>query len=231
MAVRIPPIFIQEAETVWNTLTTKSTASFNVLASDVLVAFSIMEGWNTGSGNTSRTTAISGGSLTWTQQQLVQVTDYCHLYIWTAIVDSNKSMTVTFTISGLSILDFGGNVLTFRGSDGVGASSKTNVLSGNPTLNITTTAANSTVVVANSDFLAADGASRVWRTNIGPLNEQTYAFISGRYTVYGGYHTDAGTTGTYAVGLTTPSQKYSIVALEVKGKNSSAKSLAALGVG
>jgi hypothetical protein len=82
-------------------------------------------------------------------------------------------------------------------------------------LNLTTTAANSTIVVANADFTAGTGA-RTWRTGAGALTETTFATVAAAYTVYGGYHADAGPIGTYAVGLTAPSQTYSIAAVEIK---------------
>jgi len=211
------PSFIQEAETAWNSSTSpKTTASFNVVAGDILAAFGVVDD----SGNPANWAGtFSGGSLTWTNREIVSVSDYCHLQIATATVDADKSMTVSFTrTAGSSTAWFGANVLTFRGSDGVGASAKTNVASGAPTLNLTTTQANSAIVVANGDWVAADGASRTWRTNAGTLTEQTYFRDSARYTVYGGYHADAGAVGTYAVGLSAPSgQKYSIAAVEIKG--------------
>ena len=66
---------------------------------------------------------------------------------------------------------------------------------------------------------------RTWRTNAGALTETSYydyawpdAFVGGYYTVYGGYHADAGAASTYAVGLSAPGgQFYSIAAVEVKG--------------
>jgi len=210
------PSFIQEAETSWASTnsTTITTGSFSVLAGDILVAFSILSNWV----DTDHNLTITGGSLTWTEQQTIRISSYCSLTLATAVVDSNKSMTVTSTRTGASALGFGLNVLTFRSSDGVGASSKTNVSSGAPTLNLTTTQANSAIVVANGDWNAIDGASRTWRTNAGALTEQTYALTATQATNYGGYHADAGAIATYAVGLSAPgAQKYSIAAVEVKG--------------
>jgi hypothetical protein len=212
------PTFVQEAETVWNTTTPKSTASFSVLAGDVLIAWGMIE-------NHFPSLSIAGGSLTWTQQQLVDVVDYCLTSIWTAIVDSDKSMTVTFTRSGGAGSElFGGNVLTFRDSDGIGASNKTNVSSGAPSLSLTTTQANSAIVVANGDWNAGDGSSRTWRTanSITPTSgnglERTYFRDAARCTVYGAYYSDAGTSGAKTIGLSAPSgQKYAIAAVEVLG--------------
>ena len=207
------PTFIQKAETAWNTTTSpKTTASFNVQAGDVLVAFAETE-------DSTTTVSVSDSTITsatWINQQTVNVSSYSWVGVWTKQVTSTQSMTVTFTRGGASF-DFGGDVLTFRGSNGVGASVKANVSSGTPTVNLTTTQANSAIVVADSDWTATDGASRVWRTSAGVFSEQSYIRVSGRYTVYGGYHPNAGAAGTYALGLSAPSQKYSILAVEVKG--------------
>jgi plastocyanin len=204
------PTFINEYETSWNSATTpKTTASFSVQAGDVLVASAMTE-------DAPITASISGGSLTWTQQQVVNVNGYGWLSIWTATVDINKTMTVTFTRGG-RVGDYGGNVLQFRNARGIGASAKANVASGTPTLNLTTTQSNSAIVVANVDWTALSGASRTWRTNAGSFTERSYAAVSGAYTIYSGYHANAGLIGTYAVGLSAPAgQKYSIVAVEVR---------------
>jgi hypothetical protein len=51
----------------------------------------------------------------------------------------------------------------------------------------------------------------------GPLTATTAAFLSGAYTVYGGYHANV-TGGSSTFGLSTPTgQKFSIAAIEVKG--------------
>jgi hypothetical protein len=90
--------------------------------------------------------------------------------------------------------------------------------SGAPSLSITTTQDNSAIVVANGDWNATDGASRTWRTAGSSATENTYFRDSTRYTAYGAYHADAGTAGGKTVGLSAPGgQKYSIIAVEVKG--------------
>ena len=206
-----PPTFVNEYETVWTTASPKTTASFSVQAGDILVASAMSE-------DGSITASISGGSLTWTQQQVVNASGYGWLSIWTATVDADKTMSVTFTRTAGSS-NYGGNVYQFRNSSGIGASSKANVASGAPTLNLTTTQANSAIVVSNDDWTAKTTA-RTWRTIAGALTERSYATVSGAYTIYSGYHANAGAIGTYAVGLTAPTgQKYSIAAVEVKGSS------------
>lgn len=208
------PTYIQEAETAWNTdantVSAVVTASFSVQTNDVLVAIGA-------SSDNAVTLSVSGGSLTWTQRQVVNVASNCWISVWTATATSSTSFAVTFTRTGATSVFYGGNVLTFRGSTGVGASAKTNT-TGAPSLGLTTTGANSAIVVANADWNAVDGASRTWRTGAGTLSESSYFRDSAQYTLYAGYHADAGAAGSKTVGLTAPTgQKYAIVAVEVLG--------------
>lgn len=202
-----PPLFTQSLTTAWNlSLDSKTTPSFSVETGDVLVAYTL------DADNGSSLVVSSSPSLTWTREELVQAVDYLAVSVWSATATSDTSITVT------SNPTYGMQVLVFRNSDGLGASAKTNVLSGAPTLNLTTTDDNSAVVVVPMDWSAVDGSSHTWRTNAGPLNEQLYMYNPGLSTLYGGFHTDAGTAGTYAIGLSAPSgQKYSIIGLEVFG--------------
>lgn len=205
------PAFVGEHEvSSWSTTTsTKSTSSFSVQTGDVLVAYGLSE-------DSGITESVSGGSLTWTQRQADLTANYGAAYVWTATATSNTTITVTFTRTAGSNR-YGGNVLQFRGSSGIGASAATHN-SGAPSLALTTTEAHSAIVVASVDWNAVDGSARTWRTGAGSLTEQTYFYVSGQYTGYGGYHADAGSAGAKTVGLSAPSgQKYATVAIEVKG--------------
>ena len=169
------PTFVQEAETVWDTVDDKTTASFNVLAGDILVAYAL------GETNGSAPFAINGGSLTWTLQQSIATADYCPVYVWTATVDSNKSMTVTVTDNHTTYY-YGVNVLTFRGSSGVGTSDKANSTTGDPAVTLTGVLANSAIVMANGDWNAVDGSTREYNeAQAGSFTAQSYAYVSGRY--------------------------------------------------
>lgn len=206
------PTFVAEQFDTWNTTRdTKTSGAFNVSTGDVIVAFAQDD------DNLADLVVSWTGTGTWTRQQLVQVSAFAALSVWTVVAGASASVTVQATNA------FGLAVLQFSGSDGVGNSSKTNVASGAPTLNLTTTQINSAVVVANIDWVAGSGASRTWRANFGPLTETTFVETGGA-TVYGGYHANAGAVGTQAVGLSAPgSQKYSIVAVEIKGLASGAQ--------
>jgi len=137
--------------------------------------------------------------------------------IWTASATSTASTTVRFARTGATPQLFGGNVLVFRGSEGIGNSSRTNA-SGAPTLNITTSLSDSAVVVIAGDWAAVAGAE-TWRANAGAATPASYLNGDGAtYAVHGAYHPTAGAAGAYAVGLTAPAgETYNIMAVEVKG--------------
>lgn len=213
------PTYVQAIETTWNADTTpRDTASFDVLADDVLVAIASKEN-NVGGENVL---GVSGGSLTWTVQQEVSENQYSDIKIWSTTVDSDKSMTASFTCSGSNCEGsgsgyFGGAIYIFRDSDGLGASSDGFGSGAAPTVNITTTVANSAVVVASTDW-DVDATANTWLTNAGSFTEVNDEYVSGHYRVYGGYHPDSGSISTYSVGMSAPSpQKYTIAALEVEG--------------
>src|SRR5690606_35554828 len=72
------------------------------------------------------------------------------------------------------------------------------------------------VVVAVADWNATSAGSRTWRTVGSAATEVTYS-ANTHYTVLIGYHADAGAAGSKTAGLSSPSLKYSIIAVEVLG--------------
>ena len=229
------PTFIQEAETAWNSNTTpKGSGNFTTSTGDVVVAVSVNE-----DGFGSDALSQTGTNATLTVQQNIFVSSYAGVEVSAGVVSSGGTTSVSFAGGGGFQL-FGGNALTFSGSDGIGASAKTNT-TGAPSLNITTTQDNSAIVVAVGDWNAIDGSSRTWRTvnSITPTSgngyELTYFRDASHYVVYVAYYPDAGAAGSKTVGLSAPSgQQYSIIALEIKGTAGappSLRNLALLGVG
>lgn len=207
-----PPTLVAEYESTWNVGTTPRTASVTTAVGDVLVAVGITADQAVVLG-----TPTGGTSLTWTLRQEVNVSGYCRVYVWTATATTAETFTFSIARTGSTDL-WGFNVLRYSGSDGIGASSKTNVSSGAPSLGLTTTVADSAIVIGVGDWNAVDGASRTWRTVGAAATEQSYFRDSSFYTVYVGRHLDSDATGAKTVGLSAPSgQKYSIVAVEVKG--------------
>jgi hypothetical protein len=213
----VAPTFIDEHELSFGTLNdtggSGNSGAISVTAGDLLVIVG-------GSEDASRTLGTpTGGGLTYTLRQSVLVANYCAVYVWTAVCTATTSVTVSITVGGSSgIKAWGFNVLRFRNAS-VGASSKTNIASGAPSLGLTTTRENSAVVFINSDWAAQDGASRTYRTTgVGTFTEQTYYRDPDRYATYNGYYANVGVAAAKTVGLTAPgSQKYAIIAIEVQG--------------
>lgn len=211
------PTFVASYGNAATSTTTPKTASVTVAVGDLLVVYA-----GTGGPSTTITAGPTGGSgFTWTQQtSIVGVTGYSCQYIWTATATSAQTFTMSLATTGTGAGSWSFTCLRFSSHGGVGASTAANATAAAPTLNITTTKDSSAVVVADADFTATDGASRAWRTGAGTLTEVTYTTAASAVTLYGGYHANAGTAGVKAVGLTAPSQTYSIAAVEVLGTSS-----------
>jgi hypothetical protein len=209
------PTFVSETETAWavNTAITRVTASISVQTGDVLVACMM----GTPATNMGTFTA-SGGGIIWTTQRTVGTGAQALVTVATATASSTTSFTVTATRTSASSSGWGMVAMVFRAVQALGVNVGATGSSAAPTVNITTTAANSALVVANFDASTTDGAGRVWRSNAGALSETTYNKILASGEAYAGYHADAGAAGTYAVGLSAPAgQNYSIAALELQG--------------
>jgi hypothetical protein len=226
------PVFVQEAETSWSTLasTTASvaTAPFNVETGDILIAIGACSD-NAEDVNISDN---AGGAISWSLVQHVNVGSYCRVKLWTAVADSNRSLTVTFTrVTGVGGgLIYGGTVHTWRGSDGIGDSDKGNAATGQPSIGLTTVQDLSAIFLFNADWTAQDGTSRTWDTinSITPTSgnglEKTYFRDSAQYSVYGAIWDDVGAVGAKTAGISAPSgQKWATVAIEILGSVGSAQ--------
>lgn len=213
------PTFVAEYETSWTGNSASLTQAITTAVGDTLVLVAA----ESNGGGTLGTPTDNGPGLTWTLRQSVHVsTSWSDVYIWTATATTAATFNVTVAKTGGSPV-WGFNVLRFSGTGGVGASSKTNVSSGAPSLSLTTTGANPAIVVINADWNAVDGASRTWRSVNGTPTEVTYVRVSAStVTDYAAYHPDAGTAGAKTVGLSAPAgQKYSIAAVEILAGTSS----------
>ena len=207
------PTFVQEYEDTWAGTTSPKTISVTVAAGDTLVIGAIAE-----SAITFNTP--TGGSLTYTLQKSSIVSGNTALYLWTAPCPSAQTFTLSLTNnSGSQVWGF--NCLRYSGVSSIGASVITTG-SGAPSLALTTTGANSTIVTFIGDWAAVVGTTRTWRTinSITPVSgglEKTY-LNSGQYTVYAAYYNDAGAAGSKTTGMTTPStMTYTIASIELIG--------------
>ena len=218
-----PPLFANSytPATGYGNGPSPQTCSVTVDADDVLIVCGVVSTWI----NSSYTIATpTGGGLTYTLEQSIQLTNsYCAVYVWSAIGTSTQTFTLSATQTN-NLTKWSYTALRFYGSDGVGASAKTNISSGAPLLALDTLNDNSSVVVVNGDWSCQDGASRTWRTvnsftpTAGNSAERAYFRNTNDYAVYVGYYDDVGPAGSNNFGLSAPgTQTYAIVALEVKG--------------
>lgn len=140
-----PPTLEAEYETAWSAVGAGAkTASVTVNAGDVLSIFGMTE------SNTYTLATPTGGGLTYTLEQSIVVVDYCTCYVWTATSASSQTFTLSITMAGGTGY-WGFNCLRWSASDGIGASSKTNVASGAPSLAVTTGTDNAAIVAAVGD--------------------------------------------------------------------------------
>jgi len=226
VAYFLKPKLVQEAETPWNTdATPKDTASFEVRAGDVLVAFAV--GADPTGFVLSAPTTFSGSTSAWApiQSSPSAPASNCVVGIWWATASVDGAVVVRFARTGASPQLFGGNVFTFRGSGGVLGSNRTNA-SGAPTLGIVPIFDTSAIVVICGDWSAVAGAE-TWRdrsNTVGgievPATPVSYLNGDGAtYAVHGAVYEDAGVWRVNkVVGLTAPAgQTYNIMAVEVLG--------------
>ncbi len=215
------PTFVASYRSVYNTFTTPKTLSVTTQPGDLVVVYAGAD-----SGGTPSIATPSGNGITFTLYQSVLVdSTWCLAYIWAGVDNTggtNWTLTDTINTGGIN---WGFSCLVFRNSGGVGASNKDNQDGFAPTMALTTTQDNSAVVVFANDWNGLDGTSRTWETvnSITPTNgnglERDYAGFAGLYENYGAYYNNVGSAGPKTVGLTAPAgQKYSMVALEVKGQ-------------
>lgn len=213
------PEAVAQAATAFNTVTTpKETAEITVKAGDILVAGGI--GADTSAALSI--SAVEGGGLTWTSQKVLNTTSNAYVRVWTATAAEGKSFNVKFTKtqSGGNVIHWGGEVQVWRKSSGIGEVASVTNTEGAPSLSITTKSSSSAIAMFAGDWAAKTGAA-TYRTGAGTFTQKTHVEDGEQYTLYGGYYAEAGAAGAYTIGMTAPTgQKFSIVAVEIKGEES-----------
>ena len=216
------PTFVAQYATAFNNGTTPKTAMSAVAinSGDVLVAVSANESAYTDAHYLGIT---ENGSASFVLQQNHITGAYTEVEANTYTATTGENLTVTITNTASNY--FGGNVIRFSGSAGVGASAKAQGATGSPSVNITTTQANSAIVAICGDWNAVsgtqtftlDGSSTGWTA----LTD--YPGDGAHYGVAIGYIGDAGAAGTKTIAMSAPTgQKWSIIVVEVKGSASGA---------
>ncbi len=209
------PTYVNQYATAFNSSVSPKTAMSAVAinSGDVLVAVSATETAN----GSARLGVTENGSASWVLQQNYFTENYTEVEINTYTATSNE--TITVTIPNAIGNFFGGNVIRFSGSDGVGASNKAQGASGSPSVSLTTTQANSAIVVICGDWNANSGTQTFTNNFSGtPTDLTDYPGDSSHYGVAIAYFPDAGAAGLKTIGMSAPTgQKWSIIAVEVKG--------------
>lgn len=144
-----PVLDTKASEMAMNTVTTKLSSR---VANDLIVAFVSADGPT----STTQTSKVTGGGLTWTLQKRINA-QWGASEVWTARASgllSNAAITSKLAKTGNYADSL--TVASYSGATGstfaTAAASKSN---GAPTLNLTTTAANSLVVGVGNDWTSA----------------------------------------------------------------------------
>ncbi len=211
------PTFVTDYPTSFTAAGASKSVTPTVAARDMLAVVGITP------DSTVTMGTPTGGGLTYTLRQEVNVSSRTRVAVWTApVFEAQASFTLSITRGGSDFM-WGFNCLRFSACSGIGASAQTNAVNGAPSLTLSTTKPGSTLLVVNSDWVPVDGSSRAYRTPTGSTaitpggaGERTYANDPSNYTAYVGYHATSGVAGSKTVGLTAPiGQTYSLVAVEL----------------
>lgn len=203
-------------QTAWTGTGTKTAGGgVSVGVGDLIVVLAADENFT---GGTPISTPSNTGSatVTWTARGTVLTSSFCEVRGWTGSVTGAGTLTVS---SACGSNNWGYAVYVFPSGShgGVGqVPAGTSGTAAAPTATATW-AANSFVAGIDADWAAGAIATRAYRANIGAATELNAINVDGNYSTYAFYHADSGSGGSQAVGMTAPTQTYSLVAIEVLG--------------
>ncbi len=218
------PTYVNQYATAFNTATSPKTAmnAVAINSGDVIVGLVIAEsGFVSGPPDVYGTPSFTeNGAGSWTQRQISPTVnnDWVSARASTYVASTNENLTATLTSAGATTY-FGGNLVLFSGSDGVGASNIATGVSGNPSVSLTTTQDNSAIVVMCGDWNATSGTQTFTNNFSGtPTALTDFPGDAAHYGVAVAYFPDAGAAGSKTIGMSAPTgQKWTIIAIEVKG--------------
>lgn len=210
------PNFVSEYPTAFNTTASPKIAlnAISIQSGDVLVGVGIAEGYSVENisinedGASSFSSVQSGGPV-------IDSAHYSLTQSWVYVAPSNETITVS---ASRSSENFGVNIIRVNQSSGIGSSS-INHGTGLPSVSITTTQANSAILVAVSDYWALT-YEKYFSNDGGAGSATRLTGWPGDAAIYGfeiGYYPDAGAIGEKIVGMTGPNQQFIIIAIEIKG--------------
>lgn len=204
--------YVTKYETSLTATTSPKTVSVTVATDDWIVVSAVA------TEPSIRLSDPSGGGLVYTaRESIFGITGRPELWQWTAPSLSAQTFTCSMSrTAGVTGWGWGFSVQRFTGVGGVGTTVKGNAADTAPSVNITTTAANSAIVMAVADD-EGPVVTSVYRTNAGAYTEITAVRDTfNTNTVWFGHHINAGPVNTYAIGMTTPTAPdYGLVAVEL----------------
>jgi hypothetical protein len=177
--------------------TTPQTNSPTVVAGDILAVIAWIE---TGALNFG---TPSGGGYTYTGQ------------MWGSLINSSQSYTLSETRSaGAAKWAFTAYRFTGVGSFGATGNGSSSAVAA-ATFSLTTTAANSAIVMLMTDANGANTTLTYSTATAGAYTEITHQNDSGLGTFYGGYYLNAGAAGAKTIGATNTSLAWLGIAVEL----------------
>jgi hypothetical protein len=196
---------------VFNTSASPKTLSITVTAGDVLLITQVSD-----DPNNQVWATPSGGGLTYIPLQSQSPNGM--IQVWSATAGTSQTFTLTATVTTNPFnTQWGFFVYQFTGVSAVGASVSAANNSLAPSVSITTTVSHSAIFMVDVDANASAVAA-TYLTGPGAFTEITHSTTSGSgpFTIWGGWYPDSGTAGAKTVGMSAPTQTYSIIAVELQ---------------
>lgn len=194
--------------------TTACTSGTKTVATgDIFIVVTLTE--NTGAGQLLNSLTDSNSRITWTKYKEITGSSQCYAGLWYGTVASTGTTTVQ--ASGMSTNAFHSmTVWQITGGQLAATPAFISSTAGGsaPSVNITTTAANSLVIVGHGDFNAVAPGSPAYRSSA--VQDGIHDKSPGNYVAYY-YHAAVSSASTVAIGQTSPTgQGPAMVAIEVK---------------
>lgn len=199
--------FLNKYETLFNNTGTKTLVPTTAVG-DVFVII----GADDTNGTVTPFTTPSGTGLTVTSRQAINNHASANdLQVWTAVVTSGGTPTVSCTNS--AGFDWAFVMYRYSGVNAVGASvGAPNNSTGN--INLTTSVDNAAVILAMNDFSA--GTAPTYLTTAGAFTTESHLQIAAAGSLDAGHYINAGLAGVKNVGASAPTSTWTIVAIELQ---------------
>lgn len=217
-----PPTLASTTQSAWNSNATPKTFSETLGANTYLLVA------GTGDDVTVWSTPTGGGLTYSTVQSVVPGAGFgSSAEVWSAPNASSQTYTQSLAKTSGASGNWGFMDTAWSGTPGFGTSVKAGPTNGGaPSVSITTSGNNSAVYCFIGDYSGSGISTRAWLTVNGTTPTagngfELVATASITYTTYAAYWPNCGNAGSITVGMSAPTQIWSIIAVEVLGTASS----------